>query len=313
MPHRWVQGLPARAAPRTIGFLTYSRMKETQPRLATFHGAMRELGYVDKRDYVLEPRFAEGDEARLGALADEILKLQPAIVLASASGAIRALLARTATVPVVSVGTGDPVGAGFAASFARPGRNFTGVSNMNVDTTPKLMDYLLRLVPGTRRIGLLLDPGSSSDAGHKRSAVEGAKALGIEIVEAPLRGKEDIDAAFASLAAQGVRTAVVTSTGFTVSQAHGIAAAALKHRIAAGSQNDALADAGLLVTYGSDRAVNYRRAAAYVDKIFKGARAGDLPIEQPVELLLVVNRRSLEALRLALPAELAVAVQRYVE
>ena len=301
------------AGPRLIGFLTFGRQVETQPRLAVFHEAMRSLGYLEGRDYTFVSRYAEGREQLLPQLAAELLALKPELVLASASGAIRALLKETATIPVVSVGTGDPVGAGFAATLARPGRNFTGLSNMNVDTTPKLMEYLLRLAPGSRRVGLIQDRNSSSEAGHLRAARDAAQQLGITLLEATVEKVEEIEPAFAAFARGGARLAVVPATGFTVANARAMAQAALKYRVAAGSHNESLAEEGLALTYSHDRLISFRHAAAYVDKIFKGARAADLPIEQPTQLALAVNRSTLRQLGLSIPKDMLLGVQRFIE
>jgi putative ABC transport system substrate-binding protein len=303
----------ARAQPRVIGLLTYTHRGELEPRLRVFREAMKSHGYAAGRDYVLEARYADGDEARLPALAAELLRLNPQLVLASASVSIRAMRELTATVPIVSLGTGDPVGAGFAQSLARPGGNFTGISNMNVDTTGKLLEFLLRMVPGASRVALLYDVASASAASHRRNAREAAQRLGVEVAEYAAARSQDIDGLFTRMRQQGMRGVVVAATAFSVANAKRIAEAALRVRLPGVSQNEALAEAGLLMTYGSNRDVNYRLAAEYVDRILRGARAGDLPIAQPTEFALTINQRTARVLGLPIPHDMLLEGPRLVD
>lgn len=286
---------------------------DTSNRRATFVQAMQKRGYVEGRDYVIEIRFGANDYARLPALAAELLKSRPDVILAAASPAIRAASAATKTIPIIAVGTGDPVGAGFVKSLARPGGNVTGLTNSNVDVDAKLFDLLRRIAPRISRVGLLENPGSSSQPAHHTNLEAAAKVLGLSVVQALAGTPKQLEAAFELMEREKVDALIMAADVFLIGQSSQVASFAMRRRIPTITQNENALDGGILMTYGRSNAETWRGAATFVERIFKGAKAGDLPMEQPTALELSINLRTAKAIGVTIAPELLVAAQRVIE
>jgi putative ABC transport system substrate-binding protein len=299
---------------RRIGVLMETEPAEYATRLDGFKLGMRELGYVEGKDYVLEQRTGTSDVARLRALAAELIALKVDLILST--GSPSALAARDATreMPILITTAGDPVGSGLAASLRRPGGNVTGLTGLTSELVSKRLDLLRQIVPGLRRVGLLYDPDNANNALSYQQLQSDCARLRYTLMAAPVHKGEDLVAAFGIIQRGRVQGLIVSSPGwFQVSRASIIEMAA-KHRLPAVYANGGLwPEAGALVSYTANVPGLYRRAAAYADKIFKGAKPGDLPIELPTKFELVINLKTAKALGLTIPPSVMVQATRVIE
>lgn len=298
-----------------IGFLApYSRdFSLGAQRLGSFTRGMRELGYVEGRNYTIELRAAEENYDRLPGLAAELVQLKVDVIVAAASPAIRAAKQATGTIPIVMGTTGDPVGSGFVASLARPGGNVTGLSNTNLDVSAKLFELLAAIVPRLSLIAVLGDPGSSTYPVMAKSIEAAARNSKLQTVHVTAHTTAELDQSFAMMAKERADAVVIASAPFLIEHAARMASLALKHRLPSISQAPEYAEAGGLLSYGADISQNFRRAAVYVDKILKGAKPADLPVEQPMILKLAINRKTAKTLGLAIPSELLVRADEVIQ
>ena len=274
---------------------------------------MRELGYVMGKDFVTEWRAGEGNYERLPVLAAELVALKVDVIVAGGSPAIRAAQKATSTVPIVMTNTGDPVGSGFAASLARPGGNITGMSNSNDDVSAKYLELLMALVPTLSRVAVLGNPGSSTHAAILKTLQTTAQQVKARLVRVDARTAEEIELGFATIARERAEALIVVPEPFLYQQSRQIAERAAKHRIPAIYGGREAVEAGGLMAYGQNLIENWRHAATYVDKILKGAKPADLPIEQPTKFELVINRKAFAALGLAIPQQLLLRADEVIE
>jgi putative ABC transport system substrate-binding protein len=299
----------AQAPPKSrvwrVGYLNLEPASLNPEYVATLRIAMRELGYVEGRNVVYEARNAEGDFARLPGLARELVDLKVDVIVAHASAAIGAAQKATATIPIVMATTGDPVGSGFVKSLAHPGGNITGLSNQGGETGPKYIDLLLKVVPNLKRLGILVSPTSPTYRVIVASTEDAARSSGISCVVVKASTEQEIEAAFETLAREKVQALVVGPAPFTGIHAERIAALAIKHRLPSIFGNRRAVSRGGLMGYGQGVS-NYERAAVYIDRIFRGAKASDLPVEQPLKFELTINQGTARAIGVAIPKELLV-------
>jgi putative ABC transport system substrate-binding protein len=305
----------AEAAPVRIGFLSASARppRIEQDRIGGFAQGLRELGYRLGTDLVIEWRFAGGDYARLPALARELLDLKvAAIVTAGVPPTIAARNAST-TIPIVMGTSTDPLGAGLVRSLAKPGGNVTGLSNMAHDVVPKHVEHLLTVAPRLGLLAVLVDKGTASHPGILAAVRRNALARGLEAIALEVGRAQDLEAAIGSLRERRHPGLVVPLGPLFGQLSAEIArqAAALRLPSIAGFSEYPLA--GGLMSYGQDLYEQYRRAASYVDKILKGARPGDLPIEQPTVFQLIVNLQTARQLHIVVPEQLLVSAARVIE
>jgi len=284
-----------------VGFLSLSSASESVQNTATFLKALRELGYIEGKNLVVEWRFAEGSFERLTGQAADLVQLKVDVIVAVASAAIGAAQKATATIPIVMATTGDPVGSGFVKSLARPGGNITGLSNMGGDTGAKLLDLLLTAVPKVSRVGVLVTPTSTTYRAISESVQAGAQNTSVKILIAEARTPQEIETAFATMAGESAGAVIVGAAPFFALHRPQIAQLAIKYKMPSIFGNRAYVEAGGLMSYGYKLTENYLRAASYVDKILKGAKPGDLPVEQPTTLELVINLKTAKALGITIP------------
>ena len=281
-----------------VGFLTPG----PNPREPAFWQGMRDLGYVEGKTMVVDRRSAEGDFARLPALAAEIVKNRPDIIVAIASASAMAAKEATSTIPIVVVGSSDPVAAGLVGNLAHPAGNLTGTSSQTSAVAGKLLEIIRQILPAATRVAALWDPVNAFSQqlrlGETLVAAARLRFL-VRIVE--LRTREDLDRVFAALRSERPDAVLVSSDTFFLANADRVAELALAQHFPVFSTGRALAEAGVLASYGPDPAVFARRSAAYVQKILKGARPGDLPVEQPTKFELVINAKTAKALGIAIP------------
>jgi putative tryptophan/tyrosine transport system substrate-binding protein len=275
---------------------------------------LRELGYVEGRNIAFEFRYADGDLRRLPALAAELVALQPALIIAgSAPGAVAARGA-TRTIPIVMASVQDPMALGLATSMARPGGNVTGFWSEGDDSLiGKRLELLKDAVPAASRIGVFVDPGDASDVSTLKALPAAAGALGLDLRVVEVRSAADFEVAFATAAREGAQALYVSQNPFFFARRDEIAAMALRARLPAVDGYREFAVAGGLISYATSLPDFYRRFGAFVDKILKGANAGDLPIERATKFELVVNLRTAKALGVTIPESFLLRADEVIE
>lgn len=298
-----------------IGFLYFGSRESALEtgRYAAFLQGMRERGYTEGKNFVVEARYADGKAERLPALAAELLQSKVDVIVTTGTPANYAARKATATVPIVMTLAIDPVGEGLAASLARPGGNLTGLSIVGIELGQKHVEILKTLVPALSRVAVLW---SSNNPGHpaRMKAVESAaQTLGVRILAFDGRTADDIEKSFSGMARGNAQAVLVLGDTFFVQQTRQIAALALKHALPSLFLSREFPEAGGLISYGPDIKDNFRRAAAYVDRILKGAKPGELPIEQPIKFDFVINLKTARALALTVPPVLLLRADRAIE
>ena len=283
---------------RRLGFLS---LNPASPRTTgAFLKGMQELGYVEGRHFVVEWRFADGKAERLPALAAEIVQSNVDIIVAAPSGAVRAAQKASVDTPIVMAASSDPVGWGFVRSLARPGGNVTGLSTLGGDTGTKLPDLLLSMVPNVSHIAVI-DNADTVSRTMSKSVQAGIGQAGRKALVIEASTPQQFEGAFATMAREKVDALIVATSSFSPRQRRQIAELALKHRLPSAFASREHVEAGGLMSYGTNFGELYRRSATYVDKIFKGAKPGDLAVEQPASFELVVNLKTAAALGLRIP------------
>ena len=278
-----------------------------------FPRGMRELGYVEGKNLVIEWRSAEGSNERLSALAADLVRLHVDIIVTAGTPATSAAQETTTTIPIVIGSAGDPVGSGFVKSLAHPGGNITGLSELAVDVSPKLLEMLLSMVPELSRVAVLINPNNSSHFTILKNVQAAAQRIGVKVLPLKARSAKEIENVFALIAQKKAGAVIVAVDALFTQQARQIAELAAKNRLPAISGFREYAEAGFLMSYGSSFTDNFRRAATYVDRIFKGAKPGDLPVEQPTNIELIVNGKTAKALGLTIPQSLLIIADKVIE
>ena len=295
-----------------VGFLA-ARSRSAAVEVEPFLQGMRELGYADGRNVRYEWRFADGKYERLPRLAKELVQLEVDVIAASNTPSVRAAQQSTREIPIVMVSAVDPVRMGFVASLARPGGNITGVSNLSEAVWQKQLDVLLEALPKVSRVAFLLNPDEQFSEAAYKSIAAAAQSRHIALVRLEARSIEAIERAFGSLQEARVQALVMGGGAFFVQQRKLLVDLAAKARVPVMYYRREYVEAGGLMSYGRNAAIGYRRAAAFVDKILKGARPADLPVEQPTAIELVVNRKTAEALGVTFPPQLLLRADKVIE
>jgi putative ABC transport system substrate-binding protein len=300
-----VEAQPTKTVPR-VGYLSPGSSADPVRlrRFEAFRHGLRELGYVEGQSVALEPRWAEGQYERYPALAADLVRVQVDVIVAVGGAATQAVQHATRTIPIVMSVVIDPVGSGLVPSLARPGGNVTGLSLMGSDLVGKQLEVLKEVVPTVSQVALLWNPDNPGSAPQVREAEAAARALGVQLLTLEARGLQEIDRAFAALTRERVGALVILNDAILLNQRHQIADLAAQSRLPSVSGNREYAEAGGLLVYSADFLDLERRAAVYVDKILKGAKPGDLPVEQPTKFQLVVNLKTAQALGITLPPTL---------
>ena len=302
----------SKKTPVLIGWLHAGSRTVSGRGLTAFKEGMAALGWKEGSNYVLEERWADGQVNRLSALAEELAARKPALIVASIAATAAAAKAAP-NVPVVQAQGASPVNTGLAASLARPGGMVTGVTNMATEVSEKYLELLLAAAPKVKRIGFLADPASAGYAAHMKNARRAIEHYGVEARFAEVAKAEEIELALARLAKEGVQGLVILpSAGLFAAERRRIVKLALAQRwpVVGGS---GLAAEGVLLSYSADGSALYRRSAYYVDRILKGAKPGDLPIEQPMKFELVLNMKTAKALGIKIPNSILVQATRVIE
>ena len=274
---------------------------------------MRELGYVEGKNFMIESRFADGKYERLPALAAELVQLRVDVIVAFGTPPIQAAQRATTTIPIVMVASGDPVASGFVASLSHPGSNLTGLSNIFTDLSSKYLELLRAAVPKLSRVAVLMNPHHPLHAGALKQIQATAKTMRVELPSVEASAAGQIDAAFGVMRRKRAGALIVLADPFFTTQARRIVEIAAKDRLPTIFWTREHVEAGGLMSYGQDLAEHFRRAATYVDKILKGAKPRDLPVEQPTKLELVINRKTAKTLGLNITNELLLRADKVIE
>ena len=302
----------APAKPRRIGYLTFASAGSETANLAAFRAGMAVLGWVDMRDYVIEARYADGVAQAGAGLAAELVAKQPDLLLAFGDGAMRPLLQLTKTIPVVVANSGDAVGQGLVASLRRPGGNATGLLGLAVGLSGKRLQLLKEALPRLNHIAVLFDASVGSTSQMTEIEVA-ARQLGLRTSPVEIKQPADIEPAFKRGTALRVQAWVVTQGGPARIHRRLIAERGIALKLPIMSADAEATEAGGLMSYGASVNDNFRRAAAYVDKIFKGANPGELPMQQPVTFEMVVNLKTAKAIGLTVPPIVMLQANRVIE
>jgi putative ABC transport system substrate-binding protein len=313
---RAVEAQPADRIAR-VGFLVTSRASGDPRVRAAFLQGLRDLGYVEGRNLLIELRDADGKTERFPALAAELAALKVEVIV-TAGGSLAALAAKraTTTIPVVFTAVGDPVGEGLVASLARPGGNVTGLAVVSPELLSKSLELLKQAVPGVTRIAVLVKPDAMPEHALKErlaAAEVTARALGVRLHVVEARGPEDLDRAFADMTEAHAHGLSVLGTPMFQVERRRLVSLAAKNRLPAVYSFKDFAEAGGLMSYGPDLADLARRAASYVDKILKGVKPADLPVEQPTKFELVINLKTAKALGLTIPPSVLARADQVIE
>jgi putative ABC transport system substrate-binding protein len=293
---------------RRIAILTPGRVSSAEPQL--FQHGLRALGYGDQ---LIEIRAAEGNLERLPDLAAELVQLGPEVVIAGGPAAVQAAKHATLAIPIVMVNVADPVGAGFVASLAHPGGNITGLANLAQDTAGKRLQLLKTAVPAAERIAVLVDPSNAGNLLQFQAAQEAAQTLGVELMPVKVSNPDEIDGAFAAMTREHVDALFVPDDPVFGLTAPTITELAASRKLPAIFQSRGFVAAGGLMSYGTNLNDLYGLVAVYVDKILKGAKPADLPVQQPTKFELVVNLKTAKALGLTVPQTLLARADEVIE
>jgi putative tryptophan/tyrosine transport system substrate-binding protein len=286
-----------------IGYLA-GNLAATPHLQEAFRQGLRDLGYVEGRNVVIEYRSAEGKLERFPALAAELIALKVDVIVAGNSRAALAAKQATRTLPIVFAVAADPIASGLVTSLARPGGNVTGLSVLAPELVGKCLEQLKQTVPGVSRVAVLWQPGGLGERTDKdmpKAAEVAARALGVRLQFVEARGPEEFDRAFSDMTRAGAGALTVLTSSMLFGERRRLVDLAAKHRLPAVYPWREGVDAGGLMAYGPNLADLYRRAATYVDKILKGTKPADLPVEQPTKFELVINLKAAKALGLTIP------------
>jgi putative ABC transport system substrate-binding protein len=305
----WTPFAAAAPPPSTvhrIGFLWNSSPSFTHHLLEAFRHGLHERGYVEGTHFTIEGRYAEGDPARLPGLAAELVGLQVAVIVTAGAQAIQAVKQATSTIPVVLAASSDPVETGFVTSLARPGENLTGLSLSAPELSGKRLELLKEAVSAITHVAVLANPANPSNAAQMREIGRAAQALQVQLHLVEVGGPQELDPAFSAIRHGPADALLVLLDPLFMQQRARLVELTAMSRLPAmyGFREDV--EMGALMAYGPSFPDMFRRAATYVDKILKGARPGDLPVEQPTKYELVLNLKTAQALGITLPPTLLI-------
>ena len=303
----------AQAPMRRIGYLGLASAQSDAAFLTAFRAGMGELRWVEGRDFVIDARFANGAPQAGAGLADELITSAPDLVLTPAEGSASLLMQRTKTIPIVLAFASDPVGGGFAASLRQPGGNVTGLTSMATELWPKRMQLLKEAFPAVAHVGMMFGPAMVNSVAQAKGIEAAAVGLGLRVTALELRQAADIEPALKRAASQGAQACLVTFDAISHGQRQVIAEHLVRLKLPAMFANGQSVDAGGLMSYAASISDNFRRAAEYADKILKGAKPGELAIEQPTRFELALNLKTAKAIGAVIPPAIRLRVDRLVE
>jgi putative ABC transport system substrate-binding protein len=294
-----------------IGFLFGASPLANAGRIEAFQQGLRELGYIEGKNVIIEVRYAEGKLDRLPALAAELMRLNVDLIV-TAGPAVTRPLKEAITIPIVMAFDSDPVGSGFVASLARPGGNITGLSSLSPDLTGKRLELLKETVPKLSRVAVLGNPDNTATALNFKEAEVAARAHGLQVQSLEVRGPNDLDSAFSTMIKGRAGALLPLGDSVVVFHRERIVNFAAKNRLPSMHGDKAWVEAGGLMSYGPDVLDNFRRVATYVDKILKGTKPADLPVEQPKKFEFVINLKTAKQIGLTIPPTVLARADRVI-
>jgi putative ABC transport system substrate-binding protein len=295
-----------------IGFLGSTSASGYATQIEALRAGLRDLGYVEGKNILIEWRFAEGNYERLPGLAAELVQLRVDVIVTHATPGTHAAKQATTTIPIVMAAVGDPVASGLVASLARPGGNMTGSAFFNLELGAKRLELLKEAVPRTKRVAVLLNLDNPVSGLIIDVMEPTAKSLKVELQQFKVRGPNEFESAFTAMAKRRVDAVVINEEPMLIANAKGIADLAAKQRLPSIGFKE-IAEAGGLMAYGVNIPEMWRRAATYIDKILKGAKPGELPIEQATRFELVINLKTAKALGITIPQSILVRADKVIE
>ena len=296
---------------RRVAFL--SAPTPSPAMIDAFREGLRESGYVEGRNIVIDWRSAEGKAERLAGLAADVVSQKPAVIVTFATQATLAAEKATNTIPIIFTQVGDPVGSGIVTSLARPGANVTGFTNVIVDLTRKRLELMRDTVPALKSIAVLTDPTEPLNTSYLNETRIAAKELGLEVRVVDVRHPGELGAAFTAIVQARTQAVVLIPGPFIFTHRMQIANLAAKGRLPVLGWDRELTESGALISYGPDRLKMLRRAALYVDKMLRGAKPADLPVEGPTQFALVINLKTAKALGITIPQSLLLRADEVIQ
>ena len=314
----WPRGVMAQKAEKTRRIVMLTGIAEADPegqaRVAALQEGLRDLGWIAGQNLLIEYRWGAGDEGRMAALAREAVELQPDLIIGATTPVIIALLQQTRTVPIVFVQVTDPLGRGLIANLARPGGNITGFTNFEFPMGGKWLQTLKQLAPAVSRVALLFNPKTApSPASFVEVVQSAAGSFAIEAIATPVHDERELEHSLAAFAAKPGGGLIVLPDVSTTRHRQLIVALAEQHRLPAVYPFRYFVESGGLTSDGVDTSDVFRRCAAYVDRILKGAKPGELPVQAPVKFELVINLKTAKALGLEVPPTLLARADEVIE
>ena len=294
---------PAKRVPR-IGVLHPGTPASAPQSVEAFRQGLSEHGYEEGKNIVVERRYTESRLERVAEIAAEFVRLKVDVIVTSLDVATAAVKQQTQTIPIVMAISIDPVATGFVSSLARPGGNVTGLSAMAPELAAKRLELLKEVVPGLSRVAIMWNTNVPGNLLEYKEAGDAARSMRLQLQSVEVSSVDDFERAFSALKTGGAEALIVAGSGLTSTNAGQIANLAMKHRLPSMVSSRDRVDAGGLIAYGPNLAELWRRAATYVDKILKGAKPGDLPVEQPTKFELIINLKTAKALGLTIPPSL---------
>ena len=296
-----------------VAWVSLDRPGSVSPLLVAFRTGMAELGYSEGKDLVIDPWLAAGSIDRLQQMTGDILRSQPDVIVTQGGTALGPIVDATTNKPIVFSMSADPVDARIVASYARPGGNVTGITLFTAELTGKRMALLKEVLPSAKRVAIIANPAHPGEHRELENAQAAVAKLGLSLQHFPVQTEAELEAALAEVARSHFDAMLVFSDGFALDYAERIAIFSAQNRIPAIAGWTPFAQRGALISYGPVFADVYRRLATYVDRIHKGAKPGDLPIEQPTKLELVINLKSAKALGLKIPQSVLVRADELIQ
>jgi putative ABC transport system substrate-binding protein len=296
-----------------IGILTLISASSAPHLFEEFRQGLRERGYVEGQNIALEYRSPQGQADRLPSMAAELVSMKVDVIATESVAAALAAKNATQTIPIVMAISGDPVGAGLVASLPRPGGNVTGLSQLAPELSGKRLQLLKEAAPKTTRVAVIWNPVSPASAGYLRESEAAARSLGLQLQPVEARSPADLDAGFKAVTRARPSALITLADGMLASQRTRIVEFAAKGRLPAIFPIREFAEAGGLMTYGPNTAENFRRAATFVDKILKGTKPADLPVEQPTRFELVINMKTAKALGITFPPSILIRADQVIQ
>jgi putative tryptophan/tyrosine transport system substrate-binding protein len=296
-----------------IGILIPSSASFLSARVEALRQGLRALGYVEGKNILIEYRYAEGKGERLPDLAAELVQLKVDVIVTAGPGATLAAKKASATIPIVFAAANDPVGTGLVSSLARPGGNITGLSTMTPDLDGKRLELLKEAFPKVARMAFLWEPGGTRGNLALTEMEAAAKALGLKLISLEVRSLDDFEGAFARAKKERAQALITTTGALINTQQRRVLDFAAKNRLPAIYHYSEFVEAGGLMSYAPNQADLWRRAADYVDKILKGAKPADIPVEQPTKFEFVVNLKTAKQIGVAIPSSVLARADRVIK